>query len=107
MSRWSCCLPATWRWSPSASEVWYDTAESAEIEISTDAVVRTKTAKEYVGGHRLYGLVEATCCGPSTWRPWGRSSSRTSGAAWSDSSQRVLEESDRRAVGTARSSRPW
>ncbi|HET9861368.1 MAG TPA: heme-binding beta-barrel domain-containing protein, partial [Nocardioidaceae bacterium] len=28
------------------------------IEIATDAVARTGTAKEYNAGHRLYGLVE-------------------------------------------------
>jgi hypothetical protein len=40
------------------AEVWYGTASGAKIEVSTDAVVRTHTAKEYVGGHRMYGLVE-------------------------------------------------
>lgn len=39
-------------------EVWYGQADGAKIEIATDAVVRTKTAKEYVGGTRMYGLVE-------------------------------------------------
>ena len=39
-------------------EVWYGTSEGAKIEITTDAVVRTHTAKEYVAGHRMYGLVE-------------------------------------------------
>jgi hypothetical protein len=39
-------------------EVWYGKSEGAKIELSTDAVVRTLTAKEYVGGHRMYGLVE-------------------------------------------------
>ena len=32
--------------------------EGARIELSTDAVVRTSSAKEYVAGQRLYGLVE-------------------------------------------------
>ena len=40
------------------AEVWYGEAEGAKIEVTTDAVVRTKTAKEYAGGHRMYGLVE-------------------------------------------------
>ena len=40
------------------TEVWYGTAEGAKIEVTTDAVVRTRTAKEYVAGHRMYGLVE-------------------------------------------------
>jgi hypothetical protein len=39
-------------------EIWYGQAEGAKVEITTDAVVRTQTAKEYTGGHRLYGLVE-------------------------------------------------
>ena len=40
------------------AEVWYGAADGAKLEITTDAVVRTTTAKEYAGGHRLYGLVE-------------------------------------------------
>ncbi|MCD4526914.1 FABP family protein [Nocardioides sp. cx-173] len=39
-------------------EVYYGAAEGGKVEVSTDAVVRTHTAKEYVGGHRLYGNVE-------------------------------------------------
>ena len=39
-------------------EVWYGHAEGGKLEISTDAVARTETAKEYVAGHRLYGNVE-------------------------------------------------
>jgi hypothetical protein len=39
-------------------EIWYGQAEGAKVEITTDAVVRTQPAKEYTGGHRLYGLVE-------------------------------------------------
>ncbi|MGH3384642.1 MAG: FABP family protein [Nocardioidaceae bacterium] len=39
-------------------EVWYGEVEGAKIELSTDAVVRTRTAKEYNAGHRLYGLVD-------------------------------------------------
>ncbi|MGI8578432.1 MAG: FABP family protein [Nocardioidaceae bacterium] len=39
-------------------EIYYGTVDGAKIELVTDAVARTKSAKEYVGGHRLYGLVE-------------------------------------------------
>ncbi|WP_341927822.1 FABP family protein [Nocardioides psychrotolerans] len=39
-------------------EIYYGTAGEGKLELSTDAVVRTHTAKEYVGGHRLYGNVE-------------------------------------------------
>ena len=39
-------------------EIWYGEAGEAKIEIATDAVARTGTAKEYNAGHRLYGLVE-------------------------------------------------
>ncbi len=39
-------------------EVYYGQAQDARLELSSDAVVRTATAREYVAGHRLYGLVE-------------------------------------------------
>jgi hypothetical protein len=39
-------------------EIWYGTAEGGKLDISTDAVARTETAKEYTGGKRLYGNVE-------------------------------------------------
>jgi hypothetical protein len=39
-------------------EIYYGSVEGAKIELATDAVVRTATAKEYTAGHRLYGLVE-------------------------------------------------
>jgi THAP4-like, heme-binding beta-barrel domain len=39
-------------------EVWYGEVDGAKLELTTDAVVRTKSAKEYVAGHRLYGLVD-------------------------------------------------
>lgn len=39
-------------------DIWYGTAEGGKLELTTDAVVRTETAKEYVGGTRLYGNVE-------------------------------------------------
>ncbi len=40
------------------SEVWYGEAEDARFEMVTDAVARTGSAKEVVGGRRLYGYVE-------------------------------------------------
>ncbi len=39
-------------------EIWVGAADGAKIELSTDAVARTATAKEYTAGHRLYGLVD-------------------------------------------------
>jgi len=39
-------------------EIYYGKVDGAKIELATDAVARTATAKEYAGGHRLYGLVE-------------------------------------------------
>ena len=39
-------------------EIYLGEVEGAKIELSTDAVVRTGTAKEYSAGHRMYGLVE-------------------------------------------------
>jgi len=40
------------------AEVWYGTAGEARMEIATDAIVRTESAKDYVAGKRLYGYVE-------------------------------------------------
>ncbi len=39
-------------------EVYLGTAEGGKLDLATDAVVRTETAKEYVAGKRLYGNVE-------------------------------------------------
>lgn len=39
-------------------EIYVGEAEGAKIELTTDAVVRTASAKEYTAGHRMYGLVE-------------------------------------------------
>ena len=39
-------------------EIWYGEAEGGKLELQTDAVARTESAKEYVAGHRLYGNVE-------------------------------------------------
>ena len=40
------------------SEIWEGTVDGPRIEIRTDMVARTASAKEYTAGHRLYGLVE-------------------------------------------------
>ncbi len=40
------------------AELWIGRIDGAKVEIATDVVVRTPTAKEYTAGHRLYGLVE-------------------------------------------------
>ncbi len=40
------------------SEIWIGTVTGPRIELRTDVVARTSTAKEYTAGHRLYGLVE-------------------------------------------------
>jgi hypothetical protein len=40
------------------SELYLGTVANARIDLSTDAVMRTATAKEYVAATRLYGLVE-------------------------------------------------
>jgi len=42
-------------------EIWYGTAEigTPRLEITTDAVARTHSAKELTGGHRMYGMVES------------------------------------------------
>ena len=39
-------------------EIWLGEVDAAKIELRTDLVARTKTAKEYTAGHRLYGFVE-------------------------------------------------
>jgi hypothetical protein len=39
-------------------EIWYGTADAGKLELITDAVARTETAKEYVAGKRLYGNVD-------------------------------------------------
>jgi len=39
-------------------EIWLGEIDGAKIELRTDLVARTATAKEYTAGHRLYGLVE-------------------------------------------------
>ncbi len=39
-------------------EIWYGDAGDGKLEVVTDAVARTETAKEYTGGQRLYGNVD-------------------------------------------------
>jgi hypothetical protein len=41
------------------TEIYYGTISGTKIEMATDAVVRTATAKEVTAGKRLYGLVGA------------------------------------------------
>ncbi len=40
------------------SELYLGEVTGTKIELATDAVLRTATAKEVIAGHRLYGLVE-------------------------------------------------
>ncbi len=40
------------------AEVWYGEIGDARFEITTDAVVRTESAKEVTAGKRLYGYVD-------------------------------------------------
>ncbi len=40
------------------AEIYYGTIDGAKLELRTDAVARTASAKEYTAGHRLYGLVD-------------------------------------------------
>ena len=40
-------------------EIYHGDAGGAKLDIATDAVVRSETAKEYVAGKRLYGNVES------------------------------------------------
>ena len=40
------------------SELLLGKVDGAKLELATDAVVRSETAKEVTAGHRLYGLVE-------------------------------------------------
>ncbi len=40
------------------AEIWVGEVKGAKIELRTDVVARTVTAKEYTAGHRLYGLVD-------------------------------------------------
>ena len=40
-------------------EIYYGDAGGAKLDLTTDAVVRTETAKEYTAGKRLYGNVES------------------------------------------------
>lgn len=39
-------------------EIWIGSVNGAKVELATDLVARTESAKEVNSGHRLYGLVE-------------------------------------------------
>lgn len=39
-------------------ELYYGRVEGRKLEIATDAVMRTATAKEVTAGHRLFGIVD-------------------------------------------------
>ena len=41
------------------AEIWEGGVDGPRIELRTDMVARTTSAKEYTSGHRLYGLVES------------------------------------------------
>jgi THAP4-like, heme-binding beta-barrel domain len=41
------------------TEIWLGELSGGKIEMRTDAVARTSTAKEYSAGQRLYGLVKS------------------------------------------------
>jgi len=40
------------------AEIWYGRVSGAKVELATDVVARTESAKEYTAGQRLYGLVD-------------------------------------------------
>ena len=40
------------------AEIWYGEATGGKLELATDAIARTGSAKEVTAGHRLYGNVE-------------------------------------------------
>ena len=39
-------------------EIWYGEAAGGKLELATDAIARTESAKEVTAGTRLYGNVE-------------------------------------------------
>ena len=40
------------------AEIWVGDVTGGKVEMRTDVVVRTASAKDYSAGHRLYGLVD-------------------------------------------------
>jgi hypothetical protein len=40
------------------AEIWVGEVTGSRVELHTDVVARTSSAKEVTGGHRLYGLVD-------------------------------------------------
>ncbi len=72
------------------AEVWYGDLTGAKLELATDLVARTESAKEVTAGHRLYGLVDgdllwtydmAAQGHPLQSHLWGRLRRRPSGPA--------------------------
>lgn len=41
------------------AEVWLGEVDGPRVELRTDVVARTTSAKDYTAGHRMYGLVES------------------------------------------------
>ncbi len=39
-------------------EIWYGSVDGTKLELATDLVARTQSAKDHTAAHRLYGLVE-------------------------------------------------
>lgn len=39
-------------------ELWLGEIDGARVEVRTDMVARTASAKEYTSGHRMYGMVD-------------------------------------------------
>ena len=61
------------------AEIYVGEIAGTKIELSTDVVARTASAKEVTAGHRLYGLIDRTWtwAGLTTWRPSASRCSRT------------------------------
>ena len=41
------------------AEMWLGEVDGPRVELRTDVVARTTSAKEYTSGHRMYGLVDS------------------------------------------------
>ena len=69
-------------------EIYLGEISGTRIEMATDVVARTATAKEVTAGHRLYGLGRGLISPtPTTWPRWARRSSRTCRPSSSGSAQ--------------------
>ena len=62
-------------------ELWHGKVDGAKLDLTTDAVIRTETAKEVTAGHRLYGLVEGDLWFAYDMAAQGRHCSPTCGAS--------------------------